>query len=178
MNKSTCRNVNDSFELLETIGSGTFGSVYRALDKSSGSIVALKNLKMEKAMPRPEEEGLPYRALREITILTAAAKNRHIVKLLEVVVGGKGLYDMYLVMEYAEHDLARIIDSVKGSPFGISEVKCIMLQLLDALHYLHDSLHIMHRDIKCSNILVINLYIVLILLLFNSFFIALNHINI
>lgn len=147
------RSVLDAFEVLEAVGVGTYGSVYRARDRDTGAVVALKSLKMEKALPRPEDEGFPYRALREITILTAAARNSHIVRLLEVAVG-KGPYDMYLVMEYAEHDLARIIDSAKGSPFGISEVKCIMLQLLDALSYLHDSLHIMHRDIKCSNILV------------------------
>lgn len=149
-----CRSV-DTYEILEPVGTGTFGSVYRARNKATGTIVALKSLKMENAHPRTEEEGLPYRALREIITLHAAAQNRHIVRLLEVVVG-RGLYDIYLVLEYAEHDLARLVDSVKGSPFGTAEVKCIMLQLLDALCYLHDTLHIMHRDIKCSNILVHN----------------------
>ena len=149
-----CRSV-DTYEVLEPVGAGTFGSVYRARNRATGAIVALKSLKMEKARPHTEEEGLPYRALREITTLHAAAQNRHIVHLLEVVVG-RGPYDIYLVLEYVEHDLARLVDSAKGSPFRAAEVKCIMLQLLDALHYLHDTLHVMHRDIKCSNILVHN----------------------
>ena len=58
-----CRNVDD-FQCLNRIEEGTFGVVYRALDKKFEEIVALKRLKMEK-----EKEGFPITSLREINTL-------------------------------------------------------------------------------------------------------------
>ena len=58
-----CRNVEE-FQCLNRIEEGTFGVVYRALDKKFDEIVALKRLKMEK-----EKEGFPITSLREINTL-------------------------------------------------------------------------------------------------------------
>ena len=60
---SGCRNVEE-FQCLNRIEEGTFGVVYRALDKKFEEIVALKRLKMEK-----EKEGFPITSLREINTL-------------------------------------------------------------------------------------------------------------
>lgn len=63
---------------------------------------------------------------------------------------------VFLVFEYAQHDLATLIDhhykEHNCSPFRESEVKRLMLQLLGALSFLH-SRHILHRDLKLSNLL-------------------------
>jgi len=63
---------------------------------------------------------------------------------------------VFLVFEYAQHDLATLIDhhyKEHGcSPFRESEVKRLMIQLLKALSFLH-SRHVLHRDLKLSNLL-------------------------
>ena len=60
--------------------------------------------------------------------------------------------NMYLVMEYCEQDIASLIDNMKV-PFTEAQVKCIMIQLLDGLEYLHQK-YIIHRDLKVSNLLL------------------------
>ena len=140
----SCRSVSD-FEKLNRIGEGTYGIVYRARDLKSGEIVALKKIRMEK-----EKEGLPICSVREISILMRL-RHRNVVELLDVVVG-RDLDNMFLVMEYCEQDLASLIDNMK-IPFTEAQVKCIMIQLLDGLQFLHQN-YIIHRDLKASNLLL------------------------
>lgn len=72
--------------------------------------------------------------LREISILKSC-KHENVVQLKEVVVGEQ-LEKIYLVMEYCEQDLASLLDNLE-KPFSESEVKCIIIQLLRGLEYLH-----------------------------------------
>lgn len=55
-------------------------------------------------------------------------------------------------MEYCEQDLASLLDNMQA-PFSESQVKCIMLQVLRGLRYLHYNF-IVHRDLKVSNLLM------------------------
>lgn len=139
-----CRFVSD-FEKLNRIGEGTYGIVYRALDKKTDSVVALKKVRMEH-----EKDGLPVSGLREISVLLSC-RHENIVQLKEVVVG-RSLESIFLSMEYCEQDLASLLDNMK-TPFTESQVKCIMLQVLRGLRYLHRNF-IVHRDLKVSNLLM------------------------
>lgn len=141
-----CRSV-DEFERLNKINEGTYGVVYRARDKKSGEIVALKKVKMEK-----EREGFPMTSLREINILLSF-HHSSIVDVKEVVVGNS-LDSIFMVMEYMEHDLKGLMETMK-QPFSQAEVKCLMLQLLEGVKYLHDN-WVLHRDLKTSNLLFNN----------------------
>ncbi|KAI5352046.1 hypothetical protein L3X38_004937 [Prunus dulcis] len=141
-----CRSV-DEFERLNKIDEGTYGVVYRAMDKKTGEIVALKKVKMEK-----EREGFPLTSLREINILLSF-HHPSIVDVKEVVVGSN-LDSIFMVMEYMEHDLKALMET-KKEPFSQSEVKCLMLQLLEGVKYLHDN-WVLHRDLKTSNLLLNN----------------------
>jgi cell division cycle 2-like protein len=70
-----------SYERLNQIEEGSYGVVFRARDKQTGDIVALKKLKLEE-----EKNGFPITALREINALVAC-RHDHVVNVREVVVG-------------------------------------------------------------------------------------------
>nr|GEX18329.1 cyclin-dependent kinase G-2 isoform X1 [Tanacetum cinerariifolium] len=141
-----CRSV-DEFERLNKIDEGTYGVVYRAKDRKTGEVVALKRVKMER-----EREGFPLTSLREINILLSF-DHPSVVDVKEVVVGSN-LDSIFMVMEYMEHDLKALMETMK-QPFSQSEVKCLMLQLLEGTKYLHDN-WVLHRDLKTSNLLLNN----------------------
>uniref|UniRef100_A0A8D0D6T4 Cyclin dependent kinase 10 n=1 Tax=Sander lucioperca TaxID=283035 RepID=A0A8D0D6T4_SANLU len=140
----SCRSVRE-FEKFNRIGEGTYGIVYRARDTKSDEIVALKKVRMDK-----EKDGIPISSLREITLLLRL-RHPNIVELKEVVVGSQ-LESLFLVMSYCEQDLASLLENMQ-TPFSEAQVKCIILQLLRGLEYLHHNF-IIHRDLKVSNLLM------------------------
>nr|XP_055088845.1 cyclin-dependent kinase 10 isoform X5 [Symphalangus syndactylus] len=139
-----CRSVKE-FEKLNRIGEGTYGIVYRARDTQTDEIVALKKVRMDK-----EKDGIPISSLREITLLLRL-HHPNIVELKEVVVGNH-LESIFLVMGYCEQDLASLLENMP-TPFSEAQVKCIVLQVLRGLQYLHRNF-IIHRDLKVSNLLM------------------------
>mmetsp|Transcript_1108 Transcript_1108/g.2576 ORF Transcript_1108/g.2576 Transcript_1108/m.2576 type:complete len:426 (-) Transcript_1108:359-1636(-) len=148
-----CPSVSDRYEKIGRIGEGTYGVVYKARDKQTGDICALK-----RCLPHHEaSDGFPQTTLREITILRELSQQNHpgIVKLKEVAVSSRRS-GVFLVFEFCEHDLANLIDHYFArhgkSPFREAEVKQLSMQLLSAVHFLH-SRHLIHRDIKLSNLL-------------------------
>jgi cell division cycle 2-like protein len=76
-----------------------------------------------------------------------------IIDVKEVVVGSS-LDSIFMLMEYMEHDLRGLIESIR-QPFSQSEVKCLMLQLLEGMKHLHDN-WALHRDLKISNLFLNN----------------------
>lgn len=64
------------------------------------------------------------------------------------MVAGRLLENTFLCMEYCEQDLASLLDNMQ-QPFSEAQIKCIMLQLLEGLEYLHAKF-IVHRDLKIS----------------------------
>lgn len=77
----------DEYDILNNIEEGSYGFVSRARLKTSGEIVALKRLKIDRNV-----EGFPVTGLREIQTLQACS-HQHIVNLREVVVGGISLQE-------------------------------------------------------------------------------------
>lgn len=142
-----CRSVEE-FQCLNRIEEGTYGVVYRARDKRTEEIVALKRLKMEK-----EKEGFPITSLREINTLLKG-QHPNIVTVREIVVGSN-MDKIFIVMDYVEHDLKSLMETMrhKKQMFMPGEVKCLLRQLLSAVAHLHDN-WILHRDLKTSNLLL------------------------
>jgi serine/threonine protein kinase len=128
---------------MEKLGEGTYGVVYKAQNKATGEMVALKKIRLEK-----EDDGVPSTAIREISLLKGL-KHPNIVELKEVLYSEKALY---LVFEYLEFDLKKYIKS-KGEPLKPDQVKSFTYQILQALVYLHQQ-RIFHRDLKPQNLLI------------------------
>ncbi|KAJ2809997.1 hypothetical protein H4S07_002930, partial [Coemansia furcata] len=141
-----CRPV-ECYERLNRIDEGTYGIVYRARDRATGDIVALKHLKLDQ-----ERNGFPITALREIHTLLLA-KHTNIINVREITVGCS-LNSIYMVMDYMEHDLRTLMESMPTA-FQPSEVKSLLLQLCRAVAHLHAN-WIVHRDLKTSNLLMAN----------------------
>merc|ERR1712002_484797 len=61
----------------------------------------------------------------------------------------------YIVMDFVHHDLKELMETMrkKSQVFLPGEIKCLMIQLLRAIHHLHDN-WILHRDVKASNLLL------------------------
>ncbi|CAG7853693.1 Cyclin-dependent kinase 11B; AltName: Full=Cell division cycle 2-like protein kinase 1; Short=CLK-1; AltName: Full=Cell division protein kinase 11B; AltName: Full=Galactosyltransferase-associated protein kinase p58/GTA; AltName: Full=PITSLRE serine/threonine-protein kinase CDC2L1; AltName: Full=p58 CLK-1 [Serendipita indica DSM 11827] len=136
-----------TYERLNQIEEGSYGVVFRAKDKQTGDIVALKRLKLDE-----EKYGFPITALREIHSLMQC-RHENVVRIREVVVGDT-LTQVFIVMDFIEHDLKTLL-SLMPNPFLQSEIKTLTLQLLRAVAHCH-SHWILHRDLKTSNLLMNN----------------------
>jgi serine/threonine protein kinase len=130
------------YEILEELGKGGMGTVYRGLNTASKQVVAIKELNplltTTELIERFKREG---EALRELN-------HPNIVKLLDTV-EHDGAY--YLVMEYVSggdlHDL------LKAGQLPIERCLRLALDLADALTRAH-KLDIIHRDLKPANVLL------------------------
>jgi len=144
-----CRHVEDHYKRLNTIDEGTYGVVHRAQCIKTKQVVALKKVKMEQS----RDKFFPITSLREMSLLLEL-DHPNIVKVIEIVVGRKHIKEVYMVMEYCDHDFKGLM-SVKKDPFSLSEIKCLVQQLLRGVGHLHDN-WIIHRDLKTSNLLLNN----------------------
>ncbi len=159
----------DCYELLEQVGEGTYGQVFMGRDKMTKEVVALKRIRFYS-----KGQGLHLTALREIKILKQL-EHENMVRLKEIVtsVGSKEWKsgansnmgrtvteeerrgNIYLVLEYVEHDLAGLLDH--QYVFPVPAIKFLVKQLLKVLSHMHEHAYL-HRDIKCSNLLIDNNY--------------------
>ena len=119
-----------------------------------GELCALKKVRLEN-----EKEGFPITAVREIQILRQLT-HINIVNLKEIIMDARTIADIkndtsfYLVFEYCDHDLFGLLDS------GLIEldtehIRAFVYQLMSGLAFCHQR-KFLHRDIKCSNILLNN----------------------
>jgi serine/threonine protein kinase len=125
--------------------------VYMARDRRTEEFVALKRVRTDSG--HEKRTGFPVTSIREIKILQNL-DHQNIISLREVV-RSKQVGFVFLVFEYFEHDLASLVDHGDYAAFSISEIKCILKQIVSAIKYAH-SHFVIHRDIKLSNILLNN----------------------
>ncbi|EPS58710.1 hypothetical protein M569_16102 [Genlisea aurea] len=144
----------DKYEKLEKVGEGTYGKVYKAKEKATGFIVALKKTRLEM-----DEEGIPPTALREVSLLQMLSQSLYVVRLLcvEHVENKNGKPLLYLVFEYLDTDLKKYIDSHRKGPnqrpMPPKLIQSFLYQLCMGVSHCH-SHGVLHRDLKPQNLLL------------------------
>ncbi|XP_048724615.2 serine/threonine-protein kinase 36 isoform X1 [Caretta caretta] len=132
----------EKYHVLEMIGEGSFGRVYKGRRKYSAQVVALKFIPK---VGRSEKELKNLQ--REIEIMRGL-HHPNIVQMLDSFETDK---EVVVVTDYAEGELFQILEDDGNLPED--QVQGIAAQLVSALYYLH-SHRILHRDMKPQNILL------------------------
>ncbi|XP_072017572.1 extracellular signal-regulated kinase 2-like isoform X2 [Amphiura filiformis] len=133
------------YEIKKRLGKGAYGIVWKAIDRRTGEIVALK-----KIFDAFRNQTDAQRTFREIMFLQEFGDHKNIVKLLNVM-KAENDKDIYLVFEYMDTDLHAVIK--KGNILKDIHQRYIMYQLINATMYMHSG-NVIHRDQKPSNILL------------------------
>jgi serine/threonine protein kinase len=136
--------VSKRFDSISLIAAGGFGEVYKARDRVTHAFVALKQI----LWGTLGDNGFPETTIREIK-LARELRHPNISSLREVFFDPQQR-NVYLVLEYCEFDLAKLIQSVALS---VAQVKSYMRQILTAVYICHCH-RVYHRDLKPMNILV------------------------
>ncbi|KAI5799217.1 kinase-like domain-containing protein [Peziza echinospora] len=135
------------FQVLEEIGSGSFGVVYKAFERETGAVVAIKHIDLETS-----EEDI-QEIQQEIAVLGTCA-SQHVTKYYGSFVKGFKLwisqYHRGFFMEYLGGGSG--VDLLKPGPFSEAHIAVVCKEILLGLDYLHTEGKI-HRDIKAANIL-------------------------
>eukprot|EP00899_Mesostigma_viride_P013551 jgi/Mesvir1/22197/Mv18794-RA.1 len=135
--------MSNRYQKLEKLGAGSFGVVYRGLDRETSQQVAIKKVPLE------DEEGVPSTAIREISLLKDLS-HENIVRLYDVIpLDGR----LYLVFEYMDLDLKMKIDTDPCFKGNLIIVKRFLYQLLQGVAYCH-ARRVIHRDLKPQNLLI------------------------
>jgi calcium-dependent protein kinase len=136
--------VIDHYKILNKLGKGSFGTVFKVLHLSTGLLRAMKIIKKEVIKFQDDEKKF----LKEIDILIEA-DHPNIIKIYEYY---EDEVNFYLITEYVSGgELYETICTWKD--FNEEKAAYIMYQILSAINYLH-SKKIVHRDIKPENMLV------------------------
>ena len=132
----------ERYKLLKEVGDGTFGTVYKATNRATGEICAIK--KMKKSFGS-WDECLNLREIKSLRMFNS----QYIVKLKEVF---RVNDELHLVFEFMEENLYELI---KDRSVGLPEpqIRVIISQILQGLVYMHKH-GFFHRDLKPENLMV------------------------
>ena len=144
MSEEIDRHVLRKYEISQKLGKGAYGIVWRAYDRKTKEVVALK-----KIFDAFQNATDAQRTFREIMFLQEMVGHEHIVNLFNVLKADNDR-DIYLIFEYMETDLHA---AIRANILQDIHKQYIMWQAFKALKYMH-SAQLLHRDMKPSNLLL------------------------
>ncbi|CAI5747515.1 unnamed protein product [Peronospora destructor] len=132
----------ENYHILERIGEGSFGKVYRGRRKYSGHIVALK------FVTKQGKSARDLKNLRQEINILRQLNHCNIIAMMDSFETDR---EFCLVTEYAQGELFQVLEDEQSLPE--QEIRKIAIQLIQVLHVLHSN-RIIHRDMKPQNILI------------------------
>ncbi|KYK58741.1 Mst3-like protein kinase [Drechmeria coniospora] len=133
--------VAEHYQVLEELGRGSFGVVFKGIEKATGETVAIKHIDLESSEDDIEE------IQAEIAVLSTCASPFVTQYKASFLRGHK----LWIVMEYLGG--GSCLDLLKPANFGESQIAIVCRELLLGIRYLHGEGKI-HRDIKAANVLL------------------------
>ncbi|KAM4741534.1 serine/threonine-protein kinase 4-like [Anableps anableps] len=137
---SLTKQPEEVFDVLEKLGEGSYGCVFKANHKETGEIVAIKQVPVETDLQE---------ILKEITIMQQC-NSPHVVRYYGSYFKNR---DLWIVMEYCGGGSVSDIIRIRNKTLTEDEIATVLQSTLKGLEYLHFMRKI-HRDIKAGNILL------------------------
>uniref|UniRef100_A0A2R5LG33 non-specific serine/threonine protein kinase n=2 Tax=Ornithodoros turicata TaxID=34597 RepID=A0A2R5LG33_9ACAR len=138
--ESLTRQPEEVFDIICKLGEGSYGSVYKALHKESGQVLAIKQVPVDTDLQE---------IIKEISIMQQC-DSPYVVKYYGSYFKGS---DLWIVMEYCGGGSVSDIMRLRKKTLSEDEIATILSDTLRGLEYLHQRRKI-HRDIKAGNILL------------------------
>ncbi|XP_009108410.1 cyclin-dependent kinase F-4 isoform X6 [Brassica rapa] len=132
----------DRYKLIKEVGDGTFGTVWRAINKQTGEVVAIKKMKKKYYS---WDECINLREVKSLRRMD----HPNIVKLKEVI---REHDILYFVFEYMDYNLYQLMKD-RQKLFAEAVIKKWCFQVFHGLSYMHQRGYF-HRDLKPENLLV------------------------
>ncbi|XP_006879490.1 PREDICTED: mitogen-activated protein kinase 15 [Elephantulus edwardii] len=139
------QHVAQRFLLRQRLGQGAYGIVWKAVDRRTGEVVAIK-----KIFDAFKDKTDAQRTFWEVTLLQKFGDHPNIIRLLDII-RAENDRDLYLVFESMDTDLNAVLR--KGKLLKDIHKRYIFYQLLQATKFIHSG-NVVHRDQKPANVLL------------------------